>query len=203
MTIRKHQPWGEPGVLAANGVVVSSDVEASRAVAAARAAGIEPPELGLLGGDLCATMSGTGSEAHLYGPEARRYPVDLGIAVADGVEHVFVAHVLVRRPLWRGRILAAMNAQFLGPWDLGPKSHPNDGLLDVSDARLGFAEKLAARRRAPSGTHVPHPRIEVRRTRARAYRFEPGARLFVDGVAVGGVTELELRVEPDALTVVI
>jgi hypothetical protein len=26
-----------------------------------------------------------------------------------------------------------MNAQWLGSWDLGPRSHPNDGLTDVTD----------------------------------------------------------------------
>lgn len=159
--------------------------------------------LGLLGGDLCTTLGGSGSEANLRSAAARRYPVDLGVAIADGVEHVFVAHVIVRRRAWRGRIVAAMNAQWLGSWDLGPKSHPNDGLLDISDATLGWSDKLTARKRVATGTHVPHPGITVRRTREAVLDFEPAGTLYVDGVSAGRVRHLELRVEPDAFSVVI
>lgn len=203
MTIRKHQIWGESGTLDPDGVVVHGDAEAAAVLDEARHAGQTLPMLGLLGGDLCRTMGGSGSAARLQGPDARRYPVDLGVAVADGVEHLFVAHVLVRRPLWRGRVLAAMNAQFIGSWDLGPRSHPNDGRLDVTDASLNLSDKFAARRRLPSGTHVPHPDITVRRIAQATYTFEPAAQLHVDGVRRGRVEHLELRVEPDAFTVVI
>jgi hypothetical protein len=203
VTIRKRRPWGESGVLVESGVVIHRDAEASHALAEARTAGEPLPMLGLLGGDLCATLGGTGSEANLYSPAARRYPVDLGVATADGVEHVFVAHVIVRRRAWRGRVVAAMNAQWFGTWDLGPKSHPNDGLLDTTDASLGWSDKFAARRRLATGTHVPHPRIVVRRAARATFDFEPAGLLFVDGELVGRVQHLELGVEPDAFTVVI
>lgn len=203
MTIRKGVPWGEPGILESTGVVVHSDAEASAAVSQARLLGLPLPTLGLLGGDLCATLGGGSDAGHLRGNGARRYPIDLGVALIDGVEHCFVAHLIVRQRFWRGRIVAAMNAQWLGGWDLGPRSHPNDGLLDISDARLGLADKLAAHRRVRTGTHVPHPAIEVVRTRERHLNFARGGRAFVDGVAVGSVTDLELSVEADALTIVI
>ena len=38
-----------------------------------------------------------------------------------------------------------MNAQWLGDWDLGPRSHPNDGLLDVTDGTLPFGDRWKAR----------------------------------------------------------
>lgn len=203
MTIRKGGVWGAPGVLEDSGVLVHTDTEAAALLAAARARGAAMPTLGLLGGDLCATMGGSGSAERLRSGHARRYPVDLGVAVADGTEHLFVAHVFVRRPWWRGRILAVMNAQFLNGWDLGPKSHPNDGLLDVSDADLGYADKLKARKRARTGTHLPHPQITVRRVRDAAFTFDPPGRLFVDGEPRGRVRHLEVAVEPDAFTAVI
>lgn len=203
MTIRKHAPWGRDGILEDTGQVIHHDHQGAQVVAAARAAGVEPPTLGLVGGDLCATLGGPDDPARLYRAGARRYPVDLGIAVADGVEHLFLAHVLVRRRFWRGRIVAAMNAQYFAGWDLAPKSHPNDGRLDISDATLSWSDKFAARKRAPTGTHLPHPGIEVRRTAGRSYEFDPPARLFVDGVDRGRVEQLEVRVEPDALTIVV
>lgn len=203
MTIRKHTPWGSDGTLPGSGVVVSSDREAARVVSRARAAGVEPPMLGLVGGDLCATLGGPGDPDRLFRGGARRYPVDLGIAVADGVEYVFVAHAVVRRPFWRGRIVVAMNAQYLGDWDLAPKGHPNNGRLYLSDASLSWSDKFAARKRAPTGTHIPHPGIEVRRVGERALAFDPPGRLFLDGVAIGTVRNLQLGVEPDALTIVV
>jgi hypothetical protein len=203
VTIRKGQPWGEDGPLADDGVVVRSDAEAAATVAATRAAGRPAPMLGLLGGDLYRTLGGRSDAARLRSADARRYPIDLGIAVVDGVEHCFVAHVIAHRRGWRGRAIAAMNAQWLGTWDLGPKSHPNDGLLDVSDGRMGLADRLAARRRLPTGTHLPHPTISVRRTASIELELETPTPVFVDGVALGPARHLVLHLEPDALTVVV
>ena len=203
MTIRKGQPWGESGPLVDDGVVVFSDADAAAAVAAARADGRPLPMLGLLGGDLYRTLGGRSDAARLRSADARRYPIDLGIAVVDGVERCFVAHVIAHRRGWRGRAVAAMNAQWLGTWDLGPKSHPNDGLLDVSDGRMGLSDRIAARHRLPTGTHLPHPTISVRRTAAIEIELETATPVFVDGVSLGSARHLALHVEPDALTVVV
>src|SRR5690606_21746422 len=65
VTIRKGEPWGEPGALPEDGIVVRSDAEARAVVTAARRAGEPVPPLGLLGGDLCRALGGTGDEARL------------------------------------------------------------------------------------------------------------------------------------------
>ena len=62
MTIERGQPWGEAGPLPPDGVLVRSDAEARAVVERARRAGEPPPPLGLLGGDLCRTLGGTGDE---------------------------------------------------------------------------------------------------------------------------------------------
>ncbi len=203
MTIGRGRTWGTPGVLASDGIVVESDAEASEALGAARAAGTSLPMIGLTGGDLCRTLGGTGSRDRLYGAEARRFPVDLGIASVDGAEHVFVAHVIVHSFGWRGRTVAVMNAQWYGTWDVAPKSHPDDARLDVTDAQLSLADRLAARRRLPTGTHVPHPDITLRRTREWSATFARPRPVRVDGKSVGRVRELSVHLEPDAVTVVI
>ncbi len=128
--------------------------------------------IGLVGGDLCHTLGGLGDESRLHGAEAMRFPVDLAVAEVDGVEHCFVAHLIVRGRWWRGRAITIMNAQWLGDWDLGPRSHPNDGLLDVSDGRLGLADRMAARSRVRTGTHLPHPGIAT--SRVARYTTELG-----------------------------
>jgi len=201
VTIRKGEVWGEPGPLPPDGVVVSTDLEARRAVTDARRANRTPPALGLLGGDLARTCGATGDEARLRGPDAQRLPVDLGEVLVDGALHFFVAHLVARRSWWRGPVVAAMNAEFLGRWDVAPRSHPNDGRLDLLQADLPVGDRWKARSRLPTGSHVPHPGIAERRVRAVQLDLAPGTRLWLDGECIGPARALSIRVVPDALTV--
>ena len=203
MTIEKGQAWGHPAPLPDGGVVVRSDTEARRVVEAARRAGDEPPVLGLLGGDLCRTLGGTGDEARLRSAEAMTFPVDLGAVLIDGTIHWFVAHLIARRSWWRGRVVAAMNAQWRGTWDLGPRSHPNDGLLDISDGDPSLSDRWKARSRLATGTHLPHPDIAVRRVASLQLDLAPPLDIWLDGERVGRGTSVVVRIEPDALTVVV
>jgi hypothetical protein len=84
-------------------------------------------------------------------------PCDLGSVLLDGRQHWFVAHLVGRRSWWRGRIFAAMNAQFLGRFDVAPRGHPNDGLVELLDVdpALGLSDRVKAWRRLPTGTHGP------------------------------------------------
>lgn len=203
MTVERGATWGRPGSLPDDGVVVRSDAEARAVVERARRAGAPIPVLGLAGGDLCRTVGGTGDEGRLRSAEAVLLPVDLGAVLVDGRLHWFVAHLVARSSWWRGRIIAAMNAEFHGTWDVAPRSHPNDGRLDVLDVRLGLTDRWKAWRRLPSGTHVPHPDIDVRRTGAVQLDLRPPLSVWLDGVPVGPARTLSIRVEPDALTVVV
>jgi hypothetical protein len=203
VTIRKGEPWGEPGALPADGVVVHSDAEAREVVAAARRAGAPVPPLGLLGGDLCHTLGGTGDEQRLRSGGAMRLPVDLGSVLIDGRLHWFVAHLVARRSWWTGRVVAVMNAQFIGRWDVAPKSHPDDGRLDVLDGDLPLGQRWQARSRLVTGTHVPHPGIEERRVSAVQLDFARPTPVHLDGVPMGPATRLSIRVEPDALLCVV
>lgn len=203
MTIRRGEEWGVAAPLPADGVLVRSDAEARAVVERSRRAGEPVPPLGLLGGDLCRTLGGTGDEARLRSPEARTVPVDLGAALLDGRLHWFVAHLVVRRSWWSGRIVAAMNAEFIGDWDVAPRGHPNDGRLDVLDADPPFGDRLKAARRLRTGSHVPHPDIDERRVDAAQFEFPSALPVRLDGEPLGTVRRLSLRVEPDALTCVV
>ena len=78
--IAKGSPWGRPGPLPADGVVVRSDAEASDALEAARRESRPFPVLGLLGGDLCRTVGGASSGTR--GTDSRFALLALGVAVA-------------------------------------------------------------------------------------------------------------------------
>lgn len=199
MPIAKGSPYGERGELPAGGVVVRSDAEAAEALHAARRDRRPFPALGLLGGDLCHTLGGGGGGKALQGV---RFTVDLGEALLDGHLHLFVAHLVARSRLWT-RAFVAMNAQYLGDWNLGPRAHPNDGLLDTYDAHLPPNQLLPVRARLHHGTHLPHPGIKERRTAALQVELERPLKVRLDGAGVGRAQVISVRVQPDALTVVV
>ncbi len=203
MTIEKGERWGAPGPLPPHGVTVRTDAQARSVVEEARRAGRDVPPLGLLGGDLCRTVGGRGDEGRLRSPEAMSLPVDLGSVLLDGRLHWFVAHLVVRRSWWRGRVVAVMNAQWIGRWDVAPRSHPGDGLLDVFDGDLSLDDRWKARARLPTGTHVPHPGIGQRRVPALQVELDRPTPVWLDGERVGEARTLAVRVEPDALTCVV
>jgi hypothetical protein len=202
LTIRKGEPWGAPGPLPDDGVVVRTDAEARQALEAARREGRPWPALGVLGGDLGRTLASPGSEARLRSAEAMTFPFDLGQVLVDGRLHLFVSH-LVARNRWWTRAVVAMNVQWVGPWNLGPKSHPNDGVLDTFDARLPVGDLWKVRRRLPTGTHLPHPGIQGRRTAAITFELERPLPVWLDGEQVDEGRVLAVRLEPDALRVVV
>ncbi len=201
--IGKGVPWGEAGPLPPGGVVVGSDAEARAVVSEARRGNRAVPPLGLPGGDLCRTLGGRGDETRLRTGDAARVPVDLGAVLVDGRLHWFVAHLVARRSWWRGRVFVAMNAEWLGTWDVAPRSHPNDGLLDTFDVSMALGERLKARARLAAGTHVPHPSITQRRVAAIQVELDAPTPVLLDGVGIGPARTLSIRVEPDALVCVV
>jgi hypothetical protein len=207
MTIEKGQPWGRPAseLGALDAVTCHTDAAARAAVERAKRANDPVPPLVLLAGDLARTVGGGNDPGHATGPDAVALPCDLGSVLLDGRQYWFVAHLVARRSWWRGRIFAAMNAQFVGRWDVAPRGHPNDGRLDVLDVSpaMGVGERLKARRRLVTGSHVPHPAIDVTRVAAVQETFAPALNVWIDGVAMGPVRNLSLRVEPDAVTVIV
>ena len=195
MPISRGSAWGAPGRLPPDGVVVHSDGEASALVERHRRAGEPIPAIGLLGGDLWRTLGGLGRLDITF-------PIDAVEARVDGERHWFVTHLVARTRRW-SYALVAMNAQWLGRWNTGPRAHPNDGLVDLYEARLAFGQRLAVRRRLRHGAHLPHPGITERRTPETTVSFPRPLPVVVDGRPVGAARELALRALPDALTIVV
>jgi hypothetical protein len=196
--VSKGSAYGEPGDLPEGGVLVRTDAEASALLNEARRERRPFPAIGLLGGDLCRTLGG-GSGRDLQGV---RFTVDVGEALLDGRLHLFVAHLVARSRFWT-RAFVAMNAQWLGDWNLGPRAHPNDALLDTYDVRLPPGQLVPVRARLHHGAHLPHPGIKERRSGAVQVELERPLRVRLDGVATGTARTISVRVDTDALTVVI
>ena len=202
MGIRRGRNWGSPGELPDGGMIVTSDAEARQVIEEARRRGEPLPTLGLAGGDLCRTLGGSGDLARLQ-EGGSLLACDLGSVLLDGRIHWFTAHLIARHTWLRGRTLVVMNAAFLGDWNLGPRAHPGDGLVDISDADLTLRQRLAAWRRLASGTHVPHPDIATSRVGSFSTTFERPVPVLLDGVAAGKAQTLTIRVEAEALSVIV
>ena len=196
MTISKGSAYGEPGAsLAADGIRCGSDDEARRVLEAARAAGRPFPPIGLIAGDMARTLGGRGALDVAF-------PVDLGQVLVDGRLHLFVASCVVRNRWWT-RAVAVGNAQWLGEWNLWPRGHPNDGRLDLLDARLPLGDLRKVRARLPTGSHLPHPGLAVRRVRAETLQLDRPLEVWLDGQRIGTGRTFAFRCVPDALRVVV
>ena len=206
VTIRPGEPWGDVGPVPAGLVTVHSDAELRDVVERARRLDAPLPPVGVAGGDLMRAVGGTG-ETHRFdtgdGVDVARLPVDIVRVEAGGEVAWFVAQLIARRSWWRGELVAAMNAQYRGVYDIAPRAHPNDGRADVVRvaAAMSVGDRWKARRRLPQGTHVPHPAITTRPASTIEITFERPLDVWLDGMRWRRCTALRLTVEPDALTV--
>ncbi len=213
MTIRKGEPWGAPGALPADAPVADDDAEAAaelqRRWGADGDAPPDPPVVGLLGGDLHRTMGEPHHDEHdLRSGQGMRMPMDAGtVRMDDGPPRVFVAHLLAtadrRGRLWHGRTVTVVNGSFAGPYDLGPRAHPNDGRLDLVDGELPPRQRRIGRRRAVTGSHLPHPDLDERRITRHVVESEQALHVRLDDVEVGTARRLEIVCHPDAWVAVV
>lgn len=207
MTIRKGESWGERSTPPLDLPTATSDAQAAALVRGGCR------EFLLTGGDMWRTLGGSSSSDSLDdGVGARTVvPVDrLEVSwVHDGIEESrpVLAHAVVRlgHRCWKprsGDICYVMNAQYLGEFDVAPRSHPNDGRFDIVtvESSMSWRQRRQLRRRLVTGTHLPHPSI---RTETIGHSWKPGrsGRLTLDGESVGGGDQICITVHPDSLRI--
>lgn len=133
-------------------------------------------------------------------------PIDLmTVRVDEGDPVVGVAHVLARLPFrrggwWRGQVLAVMNAEFVGRFEVAPRGHPNDGRVEtfLAASDMSVRQRWEVRQRLPSARHLPHPQIATRPVRSREWTFETALDVIVDNTIVGRGSRLSVEVIADA-----
>ncbi len=190
MTIRPGHEWGTTVARPDGLVVAADDAELARRVGA----GPHLP-LAVAAGDLHRSLGAPGMRSTM-----QRVSIDLLHVEVDGIERAAVAHVIARRSWWFGPIVAVMNVDHIGDWNVAPRAHPNDGRFDVIEvaSSMGRRERWMARSRLPQGTHVPHPAIATRTATSGDWRFDRPCSLWLDGVPIGSGRELRVTLEPDA-----
>jgi hypothetical protein len=197
MTIRKGEPWGHPAVCPDDLRVVPTDRDLRQWVVWHRSRALDIAPVGISGGDMARTAGG-GAGGH---PGGALVTLDvMRIALDDGQPTWGVSHVVARRSWLTGELAFVMNAQFLGDYDLAPRSHPNDGKLDLLQvgSSMSIRDRLRARQRARTGTHLPHPAINTRSGSEFVLEFATPLVVWVDGVRVGLTRSLRVAAEPDA-----
>lgn len=202
MPVSRGQDWGGSGGLPDGSEVANSDSELRSIVTRARSTGGELPTVGLTGGDLWRTL-GARSAGSGFSDTSTSVLVDIGSALLDGRIYWFVGHLVARRNWLVGRCWIAANGAHLGRWNVAPRAHPGDGLLDMLDSDLPLRQRLNARRRLHSGTHLPHPGITYTRQAAGQVSFSRPVPVYLDSVPVGAHRNISVRVEPAVLRLVI
>lgn len=198
MTISKGIPWERPAKPGELSTAVASDFDA--ATKALEGLQSSPAVLRLAPGDLLNTL---GYDVTPDPPAGLEFSMDLAFVAVDGRTPLpFVSHLVARQRFWSGMCLVAMNAAWVGDLYLGPRAHPNDGLLDITYGSMGWQQRLLATKRARLGTHTPHPNLTTRRVRDFEIELNQPTPLYIDGRSIGTGTTLVLSLEPDAFKVV-
>ena len=196
MPIAKGHEWGETGLLPPGASIAKSDAEA--------AAFVKDPAttIGLEDGDLARTLG-------IHRPYERDtpkhvVPVDaLHVLLDDGSEHTCVAHVVFGDLRWHRRSVAIMNAAFIGTRNIAPRAHPGDGKADVVRLNLDLGDRPKAWKRMVTGTHVPHPGIEIRQRQEGVVELERPQRVHIDGILVGRARSVRFHVIPAAILIAV
>ena len=126
--------------------------------------------------------------------------LDLIECRVDGWLYRAAAHVVARRAgRWgwrRGPIVMVMVSGHLGRFEPAPRAHPGDGLLDVIEVSgsMNLRQRIMARRRSRTGSHLPHPDISTTRVRDLRRSFDESLTIFVDGASAGVSRHLDVAV---------
>lgn len=206
MPIRKGEPWGSRGAAPVAPVLCADDAAVADAVWAAR--GVDRSVfVSIAAGDLLKTLGGTEGVVNSTQDSdgtVLLLPIDLCIArLDDGEPMPFVAHLVARHRGWHGEGAAAMNAAWVDDWYLGPRSHPNDGLVDTTVGSLPVRERREASRRAKLGSHLPHPGLTTKRGSSWTHEFSRPTPVLLDGTRRQKARRITVEVETDAFTVVL
>jgi len=202
MNIEKGRSWGSLSPLPPEGVIIKTNKELLEKVNDCKRQGIDLPTFGLLGGDLWRTLGGRRAEERLYGGEATTLDIDLGCALLDGKIFWFCAHMFIGSKL-KGEKIFISDVAHYGKTNPAPKAHPGDGKFDMLEVKLSPFQTFKAVKRVSAGTHIPHPGIKYKQVSSEQFSFEKKLSIEIDGKNIGKFSTVSIRIENEALRVVI
>ena len=204
MTIRKGEQWGRRIAMPTPIHQVHSDSELAHCSSS--------DFISLSGGDIHFTL---GSPVLLETEtECTLLPVDAlqcRITLTDGSKRDVSAASCIEvgrfvSLLQRGRFICITNGGIVDGRNLAPRAHPNDGRFDVMtlDAAMSLRDRLTARKKAITGSHLPHPCISVRQNDVfSVQRTGRRERLCIDGINIPNWSEISVSILPDYWQIVV
>ena len=203
MTIRRGADWGRLGTPPEGLPCARSDHEIGEHL------GDGITTIGVRGGDMFATLGGSTSGSL---PPTLELPIDvMRISYKHSRDselktRVASSHCVLRSRNGRGgwfwgNAVAVMNAQYFGEWDVAPRGHPNDGRVEILEvnARMSVRQRMIARSRMKTGTHLPHPDISVKSVSEFVWSGSAMS-MWIDGAKIGLVQSVEIQVMKDFAT---
>jgi hypothetical protein len=201
MVIKHGQDWGYEETAPSDLAWASSDSALSDCV------GEGHRNVVVTGGDMWRTI-GSESRAVVPGETAMCLPIDVmkveiqredeSLVTKIAVSHVVLRSSNIRGGWLRGSLTIVSNAQFIGRWDVAPRGHPNDGRVEISevDQSMSLRQRLTARARLSSGSHLPHPLIQVKSVKNFEWEGEGQSPqfLWIDRQCIGRVKSLSIEV---------
>ena len=204
MTIRKGEQWGSRIAMPSPIRQVHSDSELAHCSSS--------DFISLTGGDIHFTLGSpvlreTETECTLLPVDALQCRITL---TNGSVKELLAAScVEVGRffsLLHRGRFICITNGGIVDGRNLALRAHPNDGRFDVMtiDASMSLRDRITARKKAVTGSHLPHPRISVRQNDVFTVQgMGRRERLCIDGVTIPHWSEISVRILPDYWQIVV
>jgi hypothetical protein len=192
--ITRGEQWGVPTTRTEGDVLVSGDSQLAASSTESR--------LIVTGGDIAHCLGDPLSPE--IGANCIEVPIDalrVSITMRNGVTltQIAASHVVIGSWL-RGRLVCLSNGGFIGPKNVSPRAHPNDGLFDVMslDSSMGVRQRIRARQKSTLGTHLPHPLLETSRSRSANYAaLSRNEALQIDGVRIRRWTSVHIEIVPD------
>lgn len=204
MTIRKGEQWGSRIKMPSHIRQVHSDAEIAQCSSS--------DFISIKGGDIhFALGSPVLLQSELDCTLLQLDALHVHVTLVDGSRSDSFAASCVQigrffSPLHRGRFICLTNGGIVGGRNIAPRAHPNDGRFDVMtiDASMSIRDRLTARKKAVTGSHLPHPLISVRQgdafTEQRRGRHES---LSIDGVDIPKWSEISVSILPDYWQIVV
>jgi hypothetical protein len=192
--IVRGQPWGSPTFRTEQDLVVSNDIAIARTSPQDR--------MIVISGDL--THSLGDPPVPLVGAACTEVMIDsmnITLFIDDKTQVQMRAASYVQVGNWlKGDLVLVTNAGFVKGRDIAPRSHPNDGFLDVMKlhATMSSQQRLLALRKSRTGTHIPHPLISTSRvTSLECVRSSSSTSLIVDRVKIQLWNRIVIEIQPD------
>jgi hypothetical protein len=192
--IKRGEQWGVPTTCTTADILVNGDHGLAMSSIDDR--------LIVKGGDIAHCLGDPMQPA--VGDSCLEVPIDairVSITLRNGITHTKIAasHVMIGGWL-RGRLICLSNGGFIGPRNVSPRAHPNDGFVDVMslDSSMDLRQRLRARHKSILGTHTPHPLVEA--GRVRSIEFSSLSRteaLRIDGRRIRRWTSVQIEIVPD------